>query len=63
MGNSEAVSQLSKLSSVLRALNRGANAIRSRITAASGAVRSGTYRVDPLQLSQRIIRDCLRPES
>jgi hypothetical protein len=63
MGNSEAASQLSKLSSVLRALNRGANAIRSHIAEASGAVRSGTYRVDPIQLSQRIIRDCLRPEN
>jgi hypothetical protein len=59
--NSEAVSQLNKLSSVINGLNKGAKAIRSHMTVASGAVRSGTYRVDPLQISQRIIRDCLRP--
>jgi hypothetical protein len=51
--------QLSKLSSVLNGLTRGAAAINSHLDEAWGAVRSGTYRVDPLRLSQRIVRDCL----
>ena len=59
--NSDTVSQLSKLSSVINGLNKGAIAIRSHIDAASGAVKSGTYYVDPLRVSRRIIRDCLRP--
>lgn len=58
--NLQSVSELSKLSSIVNGLNKGAKAICSHITAASGAVRSGTYRVDPLRVSQRIIRDCLR---
>lgn len=50
-------SQLANLSSVLNGLNRGATVMQSQMDAASGAVKSGTYRVDPLQLSQRIVRD------
>jgi len=51
--------QLSKLSSVINGLNRGATVIRSHINAASGAVQAGTYSVDPLRVSERIVRDCL----
>jgi hypothetical protein len=51
--------QLSKLSSVLNGLTRGAAAINSHLDEAWKAVQSGTYRVDPLRLSQRIVRDSL----
>ncbi len=50
---------LSRLSSVLKGLNRGATAIYFHISGAPAAVKAGTYQVDPLRLSQRIIRDCL----
>jgi anti-sigma28 factor (negative regulator of flagellin synthesis) len=52
-------SQLSKLSSVLNGLELGASAMRRRAQQLMRAVRSGTYEVDPLQLSRRIIGDTL----
>lgn len=51
--------QLSKLSSVLNGLEGGATAIRRHVVEAMRAVRSGTYCVDPLQLSRRIIGEAL----
>jgi anti-sigma28 factor (negative regulator of flagellin synthesis) len=51
--------QLSKLSSVLSGLEQGAYAMRRRAQQLMRAVRSGTYEVDPLKLSRRIIGDTL----
>jgi hypothetical protein len=51
--------QLSKLSSVLNGLENGASAIRRHVHQAMRAVRAGTYRVDPLQLSKRIVGEAL----
>ena len=51
--------QLSKLSSVLNGLENGASAIRRHVQQAMSAVRGGTYKVDPLQLSKRIIGEAL----
>ncbi len=56
--NSEGA-QLSKLSSVLNGLENGASAIRRHVQQAMGAVRAGTYQVDPLQLSKRIVGEAL----
>jgi hypothetical protein len=49
--------QLSKLSSVLNGLERGASAMRRRTRQLMRAVRADTYEVDPLKLSRRIIGD------
>jgi hypothetical protein len=51
--------QLSKLGSVLNGLENGASAIRRHVHQAMRAVRAGTYRVDPLQLSKRIVGEAL----
>jgi hypothetical protein len=51
--------QLSALSSVLNGLESGASAIRRHVYQAMGAVRGGTYWVDPVQLSKRIIGEAL----
>lgn len=51
--------QLSKLSSVLNGLENGASAIRRHVNQAMNAVRAGTYRVDSLQLSKRIVGEAL----
>jgi len=53
--------QLSKLSSVLNGLESGAWAIRRHVQQAMNAVRGGTYHVDPLQLSKRIIGEATGP--
>ena len=47
--------QLSRLSSILNGLESGASAMRRHVQQAMSAVRSGSYKVDPLQLSRRII--------
>ena len=52
--------QLTKLSSVLNGLESGAVRIRQHIEDAMRAVRSGTYRVDAVQLSRRIVGEALR---
>jgi anti-sigma28 factor (negative regulator of flagellin synthesis) len=49
--------QLSKLSSVLNGLEQGACAMQRRARQLMRAVRSGTYEVDSLKLSRRIIGD------
>jgi hypothetical protein len=55
----EDASQLTKLSSVLNGLKRGATAIRAQVMHAMVAVQSGEYHVDPLQVSRSIILDTL----
>ena len=55
----EDASQLTKLSSVLNGLKRGATAMRAQVTQAMGAVRSGDYHVDPLQVSRSIVLDSM----
>ncbi|MBV9081202.1 MAG: hypothetical protein JOZ62_00890 [Acidobacteriaceae bacterium] len=55
---SEAV-QLSKLSSVLNGLEGGAVIIRRHVLDAMRAVRSGTYQVDAVTLSRRIVGEAL----
>jgi hypothetical protein len=52
-------SQLTKLSSVINGLKRGASVMRTQATQAMNAVRSGSYQVDPLQVSRRIVSDSL----
>jgi hypothetical protein len=53
--------QLSKLSSVLNGLEGGASAMRRHVQEAMRAVRSGTYTIDSLQLSRRIISEAMGP--
>lgn len=53
--------QLSKLSSVLNGLEGGASLMRRHVREAMQAVHAGTYNIDPLQLSRRIIGEALRP--
>ena len=53
--------QLTRLSSVLNGLENGATAMRRHAQEAMRAVRSGTYAVDPVQLSQRIVGEALGP--
>jgi anti-sigma28 factor (negative regulator of flagellin synthesis) len=57
--NSMHGTQLSKLSSVLNGLEYGASAMRRRAQQLMRAVRSGTYTVDALKLSRRIVGDTL----
>lgn len=52
--------QLSKLSSVLNGLENGASVMRRHVQQAMAAVRAGTYWIDPLQLSKRIVGEALR---
>lgn len=47
--------QLSRLGSVLNGLEQGASAMRRHVLQAMRAVRSGTYTVDAVQLSRRIV--------
>ncbi len=60
MQNPEAF-QLTRLSSVLNGLENGATAMRRHAQEAMRAVRSGTYAVDPVQLSRRIVGEALGP--
>ncbi len=53
--------QLTRLSSVLNGLENGATAMRRHAQEAMRAVRSGTYKVDAMQLSQRIVGEALGP--
>jgi anti-sigma28 factor (negative regulator of flagellin synthesis) len=57
--NSMHGTQLSRLSSVLNGLEYGASAMRRRAQQLMRAVRSGTYTVDALKLSRRIVGDTL----
>jgi hypothetical protein len=51
--------QLTKLSGVLNSLKKGAFAMRSQLTQVMVAVRSGTYEIDPLQVSRSIVGESL----
>ncbi len=51
--------QLTKLSGVLNSLKKGATSMRSQLVQVMTAVRSGTYEVDPLQVSKRIVGESL----
>ena len=51
--------QLTKLSSVLNGLRKGASVMRAQFVQAMNAVKSGTYQVDPMQVSRRIVGDSL----
>lgn len=51
--------QLSKLASILNGLESGATIMRRHVQQAMSAVRGGTYRVDSLQLSKRIVGEAL----
>jgi hypothetical protein len=53
--------QLTRLSSVINGLENGATAMRRHAQEAVRAVRAGTYAVDPVQLSQRIVGEALGP--
>jgi len=57
--NSMHGTQLSKLSSVLNGLEQGASVMRRQEQQLMRAVQSGTYEVDALKLSRRIIGDTL----
>jgi hypothetical protein len=52
--------QLSNLSSVLNGLEGGAQVMQRHANEAIRAVRAGTYRVDPIKLSKRIVGEALR---
>jgi hypothetical protein len=52
--------QLSKLSSVLNGLEGGAQLMQRHAQETLVAIRAGTYHVDPMQLSKRIIGEALR---
>ena len=52
--------QLSKLSSILNGLENGASLITRHLHDAMRSVRAGTYRVDPMQLSRRIVGEAMR---
>jgi hypothetical protein len=51
--------QLTKLSSVLNSLKNGASAMRSQVAHVMTSVRSGTYQVDPIQVSRSIVGESL----
>jgi len=51
--------QLTNLSSVLKGLESGASLMRNHVHQAMIAVQSGTYHIDSLQLSRRIIYEAL----
>ncbi|MBV8897483.1 MAG: hypothetical protein JO051_13305 [Acidobacteriaceae bacterium] len=52
--------QLSKLSSVINAFEGGAQVMQRQLQEAVRAVADGTYRVDPIMLSRRIVGEALR---
>jgi anti-sigma28 factor (negative regulator of flagellin synthesis) len=51
--------QLTKLSSVLNSLKKGASVMRSQVGQVMTSVRSGTYQVDPMQVSRSIVGESL----
>lgn len=51
--------QLTKLSGVLNSLKKGASVMRSQVAQAMTSVRTGTYNVDPLQVSRSIVGESL----
>ena len=51
--------QLTKFSGVLNSLKKGAFSMRTQSTQVMGAVQSGTYEVDPLQVSRNIVAESI----
>ena len=51
--------QLTKLSGVLSSLKKGASLMRSQVAQVMTSVRSGTYQVDPMQVSRSIVGESL----
>jgi hypothetical protein len=51
--------QLTRLSGVLNSFKKSATAVRSQVTQVMGAVRGGTYQVDPMAVSRSIVGDAL----
>jgi len=51
--------QLTKLSTVLNSLKKGASAMRNQVTQVMSAVRSGDYQVDAMAVSRSIVGDSL----
>ncbi len=51
--------QLTKLSSVLSSLKKGASTMRSQATQVMSSVRSGTYEIDPMRVSKSIVGESL----
>jgi len=51
--------QLTKLSTVLNGLKKGATAMRNQVSQVMSAVRSGSYQVDSLAVSRSIVGDSL----
>jgi hypothetical protein len=52
--------QLSKLSSVLNGLEGGAQLIHRHMQETMSSIKAGTYRIDPIKLSRRIVGEALR---
>jgi hypothetical protein len=51
--------QLTRLNSVLNGLRRGALGMRARVQQVMNAVRLGSYKVDSLQVSRRIVSETM----
>jgi anti-sigma28 factor (negative regulator of flagellin synthesis) len=51
--------QLTKLSGVLNSLKKGASTMRSQLVQVMSAVQSGSYEVDPAQVSRSIVSESL----
>ena len=51
--------QLTKLSSVLNGLKKGASAMRNQVSQVMSAVRAGSYQVDAMAVSRSIVGDSL----
>ena len=51
--------QLTKLSTVLNGLKKGASAVRTQVSQVMGAVRAGSYQVDAMAVSRSIVGDSL----
>ena len=52
--------QLCKLSSVVNGLEGGARLMQQHVQETLRAIRAGTYPIDSVQLSRRIVREALR---
>lgn len=52
--------QLSRLSSVLNGLEGGAQIMQQHLQQTSHSIKAGTYSIDPMQLSRRIVGEALR---
>jgi|GEM_PF-6856059 anti-sigma28 factor (negative regulator of flagellin synthesis) len=51
--------ELVKLGSVLNGLETGARQMRQKVCDLATRVRSGNYTIDALELSRRIVQECL----